>query len=216
MKTIYSLQSAVCGLQSAVCKCHTTVFQEVIIYNFIVPFEPFYVGKLVLTAYNKKGLGGAIYVKFTCCGCREVDIDYRSSQLALESRRHLVSLVLSLAFFISGHGYAAYQKTLAKGLGLGVTSDKPFLEVIELALPYIKDILDEMCDDATHQMKQVSSDQISCWSRAVTCYDGCWLIGGHFSENCTFVIKNYITGAFLYYGHSSMRDANRICDEELW
>ena len=216
MKTIYSLQSAVCGLQSAVCKCHTTVFQEVIIYNFIVPFEPFYVGKLVLTAYNKKGLGGAIYVKFTCCGCREVDIDYRSSQLALESRRHLVSLALSLAFFISGHGYAAYQKTLAKGLGLGVTSDKPFLEVIELALPYIKDILDEMCDDATHQMKQVSSDQISCWSRAVTCYDGCWLIGGHFSENCTFVIKNYITGAFLYYGHSSMRDANRICDEELW
>ena len=185
-------------------------------YNFIVPFEPFYVGKLVLTAYYKKGLGGAIYVKYTCCGCREVDIDYRSSQLALESRRHLVSLALSLAFFISGHGYAAYQKTLAKGLGLGVTSDKPFLEVIELALPYVKDILDEMCDDAKHQMKQVSSDQIGCWSRAVTCCDGCWLIGGHSSENCTFVIKNYITGAFLYYEHSSMRDENRICDEELW
>ena len=51
---------------------HHYVFQEVIIYNFIVPFEPFYVRKLVLTTYNKTGLGGAIYVKFTCCGGREV------------------------------------------------------------------------------------------------------------------------------------------------
>ena len=65
-------------------------------------------------------------------------------------------------------------------------------------------------------MKQVSSDQTSCWSRAVTCCDGCRLIRGHFSENCTFVIKNYITGALLYYGHLPMRDADRICDEELW
>ena len=195
---------------------HYYVFQEVLIYNFVVPFEPFYAGKLVLTAYNKKGLGGAIYVKFTYCGCREVDFDYRSSQLALESRRHLVSLALSLAFFISGHGYAAYRKTLAKGLGLGVTSEKLFLEVIDLALPYIKDILDETCDEAKHRMKQVSSDQIGCWSTAVTCCDGCWLIRGHFSDNCTFVIKNYITGALLSYGQLPMRDADRICDEELW
>ena len=26
--------------------------------------------------------------------------------------------------------------------------------------------------------------------------------------------KNYIIGAFLYYGH--LRGAERICDEELW
>ena len=210
------LVEPVLQLHKKLIDAHYSVFQEVLIYNFVVPFEPFYAGKLVLTAYNKKGLGGAIYVKFTYCGCREVDFDYRSSQLALESRRHLVSLALSLAFFISRHGYAAYRKTLGKGLGLGVTSEKLFLEVIDLALPYIKDILDETCDDAKHQMKQVSSDQTGCWSRAVTCCDGCRLIRGHFSENCTFVIKSYITGALLYYGHLPMRDADRICDEELW
>ena len=127
-----------------------------------------------------------------------------------------MSLALSLAFFISGHGYAAYRKTLGKGLGLGVTSEKLFLEVIDLTLPYIKDILEETCDDAKHRMKQVSSDQIGCWSRAVTCCDGCWLIRGHFSDNCNFVIKNYITGALVYYGQLPMRDADRICDEELW
>ena len=143
-------------------------------------------------------------------------IDYKSSQLALDSRRQIVSLALSLAFFISGQGYASYRKTLGRGLGLGVTSEKPFLEVIDLALPHIKEILDEMCHDAKDQMKELPPEQIGSWSRAVTCCDGCWLIRGHFSQNCTFVIKNYITGALLYYGHLSMRGADRICDEELW
>ena len=90
-----------------------------------------------------------------------------------------MSLALSLVFFISGHGYAGYRKTLGKGLGLGITSEKPFVEVIDLALHYIKAILDEMCDDAKHQMKQVSNDQIGSWSRAVTTCDDCWQISGH-------------------------------------
>ena len=153
---------------------------------------------------------------FKCSGCWTTGIDYRSSYLAQDSRRQIVSLALTLAFFISGHGYAGYRKTLGRGLGLGITSEKPYLEVIDLALPHIKDMVDEMCDDAKHQMKQLSPEQIGSWSRAVTCCDGCWLIRGHFSQNCTFVIKNYITGALLYYGHLSMRGADRICDEELW
>lgn len=153
---------------------------------------------------------------FKCCGCWTTATDYRSSYLAQDSRRQIVSLALSLAFFISGHGYAGYRKTLGRGLGLGITSEKPYLEVIDLTLPHIKDMLDEMCNDAKDQMKQLSPDQIGSWCRAVTCCDGCWLIRGHFSQNCTFVIKNYITGALLYYGHLSMRGADRICDEELW
>ena len=53
-------------------------------------------------------------------------------------------------------------------------------------------------------------------TRAVTTCDGCWHIRGHFSQNCTFIIKNYLTGGILYYGHLSMRGADNICDEELW
>ena len=170
----------------------------------------------MLTACEKKGFGGAMMFTLKCCGCWTTEIDYKSSQLAQNSRRQIVSLALSLAFFISGHGYASYRKTLGRSLGLGVTSEKPFLEVIDLALPHIKDMLDEMCDDAKHQMKQLSSDQIGSWSRAVTCCEGCWLIRRHVSQNCTFVIKNYITSALLYYGHLSMRGADRICDEDLW
>ena len=87
-------------------------------------------------ASEKKGLGGAMKFLFCCNGCWQESIHCQSSQLALESRRHLVSLALSLAFFISGHGYASYRKTLGRGLGLGILSDKPFLEVIDLAFPH--------------------------------------------------------------------------------
>ena len=54
---------------------------------------------------------------FKCNGCWVEEIPFLSSQLAAESRRHIVSLALSLAFFISGQGYASYRKTLGKGLG---------------------------------------------------------------------------------------------------
>ena len=127
-----------------------------------------------------------------------------------------MSLALSLAFFISRQGYASYRKTLGKGLGLGIVSEKPFLEVVDLALPHIKAILDGVCEEAKLQMQNVENDQLGSWERAVTTCDGCWQIRGHFSQNCTFVIKNYITGGFLYYGHLSMRGADRICNEELW
>lgn len=148
--------------------------------HFLFPFYCI-LRKLVLTAHGKKGFGGAMTFNFSCSGCWLTTIDYKSSQLALDSRRQIVSLALSLAFFISSHGYASYSKTLGKGLGLVVTSEKPFLEVIDLALPHIKEILDEMCDDAKHQVKQLSPEQVGSWSRAVTCCDGSWLIWGHFS-----------------------------------
>jgi len=188
-----------------------STLKTLFICNFLM--ISFLTGKL---AYKKKGFGGAMMFMFKCYGCCITEVDYKSSQLAQNSRRQIVSLALSLAFSINGHGYVSYGKPHRRGLGLGVTSEKPFLEVINLALPHIKDMLDERCDDAKHQMKQLSSDQIGSWSRAVTCRDGCWLIRENFSQNCTFVIPNYIKGALLYYGHLSMQGADRICDKDLW
>ena len=101
---------------------------------------------------------------FRCSGCWKEEISYHSSHLAQESRRRLVSLALSLAFFISGHGYASYRKTLGKGLGLGVLSEKPFLEVIDVAIPHIKEALDEMCEDAKHSMKELDPQTMGSWS----------------------------------------------------
>ena len=172
-----------------------------------------FIGKFVLAASEKKGLGGAMKFIFRCNGCWKEEISYKSSQLARDSRRHLVSLALSLAFFVGGHGYGGYCRTLGGSLGLGIVSDKPFLEIIDLAFPHIKEMLD---DDTKRQMKDIPPEVIGSWARAVTTCDGCWHIRGHFSQNCTFIIKNYLTGGILYYGHLSMRGADNICDEELW
>ena len=170
----------------------------------------------MLVASEKKGLGGAMKFLFRCNGCWLEEIPFQSSQLAAESRRQIVSLALCLAFFISGQGYTSYRKTLGKGLGVGVVSEKPYLQIVGLALPHIKEILDEMCEDAKEQMRNISDDTLGSWGRAVTTCDGCWQIRGHFSQNCTFIVKNYLTGALLYYGHLSMQGANNISAEELW
>lgn len=65
-----------------------------------------------------------------------------------------------------------------------------------------------------HQMKQLSHDKIGSWFRAVTYCADCWLMRGHFPQNCTVEIKNYITGALSYYGLVSMRGADGICNED--
>ena len=167
-------------------------------------------------ATEKKGLGGAMKFFFRCSACWIEEVSYQSSQLASESRRQMVSLTLCLAFFISGHGFAAYRKTLGKGLGLGVVTENPYLQIVGLALPHIKEILDEMWEDAKEQMCSISNEELGSWEKAVTTCDGCWQIRGHFSQNCTFIIKNYLTGALLYYGHLSMRGSENISSDELW
>ena len=61
---------------------------------------PFHIlGKLVLSGTTKKGLGGGMHFLFRCNGCWAEEIDYQSSNLAVDSRRQLVSLALCLAFF---------------------------------------------------------------------------------------------------------------------
>lgn len=52
-------------------------------------------------------------------------------------------------------------------------------------------------------MKSISSDQLGSWDCAVTTCGGCWKIRGHY-------------GSSLFYGHLSMRGADRICNADLW
>ena len=35
--------------------------------------------------------------------------------------------------------------------------------------------------------------------------DGVWHTRGHFSKNGSFIMKNYLTGGLLRYGHKCMR-----------
>lgn len=168
------------------------------------------------TAFEDKGLGGAIKVMVTCHGCGN-KIHYASSMVCLkETRRNCVSLALGLCFLIWGHGYPIYHKVLRLGLGMQTLAYKNFFNIIRIAHPVVKSILDEICEMGKSEMKAKDPTELGSWQRAVTTSDGCWLIRGHHSQCCTFVVINFLTGCTLYYGHACMRGSNNSCDSELW
>lgn len=57
-----------------------------------------------------------------------------------------------------------------------------------------------MCTEGKEQMQNISGDTLESWDHAIATCEGCWQILGHFSQNCTFIIKNYLNDALLYYG----------------
>ena len=60
-------------------------------------------------------------------------------------------------------------------------------------------------------MKKIDAVFLGSWKKAVVTSDGVWHTRGHFSKNASFIIKNYLTGGLLWYGHKCMRG-----DEELY
>ena len=72
---------------------------------------------------------------------------FQGSGLAEGSKRRVVGLALALAFFLSGHGFANFNRTLRQYLGTSCISKNRYYDVIKLAYPHIKDILDEMCEE---------------------------------------------------------------------
>lgn len=177
--------------------------------------EDLFSGLLVPTAYEDKGLDGAIKVDVTCSGCNN-KIHYASSMVCLkETRRTCVSLTLGLCFLIWGHGYPIYYKVLRLGLGMETIAYKNFFNIIRIAYPFVKSILDEICEMGKSEMEAKDPLELGSWQRAVTTSDGCWLIRGHHSQCCTFVIINFFLGCTLYYGHACMRGTNNICDSDI-
>ena len=80
----------------------------------------------------------------------------------------------------------------------------------------MKEIVDEMCEEAKSDMKSMDQAQLGSWSRAVTSADGTWMTRGYNSENATFSMRNYITGALLYYKHLCQTGRDKVVEEELY
>ena len=130
------------------------------------------------------------------------------------SRRTVVGLALAVAFIVPGHGFAKFHRTLNQCLGIQAISKNWFFEVVKLIYPHIHDILTEMCDEEKAQMKRIDSDVLGSWQRAVVTSDGVWHTRGHFSKNGSFIIKNYLTGGLLWFGHKCMRGSSE--DDDLF
>ena len=115
-------------------------------------------------------------------------------------KRHtVVSLSLCVAAFVSRIGFAGYNKLFKHHLGM------QFYATIEMCYPHVKDMLDDICEVGKDEMKALLDTDLGSWKRVVTTSDGVWHIRGFFSRNSTFVIRNFLTGALLWYGHASIR-----------
>ena len=76
----------------------------------------------------------------------------------------------------------------------------------ELVYPHVTDILDEMCEEAKEQMKEMDDEQLGSWARAVVTS----------SKNGTFVIKDYLSAGFLWYGHKCMQELDDFVEDDLY
>lgn len=82
--------------------------------------------------------------------------------------------------------------------------------------PHITDILNEMCEEEKERIRQLDRGELGGWERAVMTSDGVWHTRGRFSKNGSFIIKNYLTGGLLWYGHKCMHGKDDVVDEELF
>lgn len=128
----------------------------------------------------------------------------------------MVGLSLAVGFFLSGHGFANFDRTLRQYLGISCISKNRYYDVIKLAYPHIKAILDEMCEEEKKRMQELPQEELGSWERAVDTSDGVWQTRGHFSKNGSFIVKNYLTGGLLWYGHKFMCGKDDVVEEELF
>lgn len=128
----------------------------------------------------------------------------------------MATLSVALAFLLTGHMHSGYHKTLVRGLGMPVLRRANVYTVLKDAYPYIERMLKDKCGRAKEDMKAQPVEDSGSWQNAVTTADGCWLTRGHFSQNFTFVVKNYLKNTILFYGHACMRGNDDVIEEPLY
>ena len=74
----------------------------------------------------------------------------------------------------------------------------------------------EMCNQEKERMKAMDQTKLGSWSEAVTCADGIWQTRGFHSKNGTFTIRNYDTGALLYFTHLCQKGHDKTITIELY
>ena len=139
-----------------------------------------------------------------CSGCR-CALDFKTS-----GRRNHIKLAVQVAFITAGCTHATYVKALQHVLGIRPVSAPTFMRTIETLHPIVKQMVDEMCEREKQRMRRMDPSTLGSWKKAVTCADGTWMTRGFHSKNATFSIRNYNTGALLYYKHICQRGRDTL------
>ena len=169
-------------------------------------------GNLAPTSIKSKGLGGAISITYLCSGCVSGAVFDSSAKHDPENTNE-ISLALRVAFVISGCMHSTYVRVLHHSLGMDACTEPVFQSTIRMLYPIVKEMVDEHCKVAKEYLKSKKQDELGSWDHAVTCADGTWMTRSHHSKNATFSIRDYLTGALLYYKHLCQHGRDEIVED---
>ena len=173
-------------------------------------------GILVPVSLQSKGLGGTVNISYVCNGCGISKVFFEGSLKNKSLNTTEVGASTQVAFIISGCLYATYCKVLKLSLGLDTVCFSTFYSTIERMYPVVKQMVDEMCEEAKEEMKTMDEHTLGSWKQAVASADAAWMTRGYHSKNGTFSVRNYYNGALLYYKHLCQRGRDNIVEGELY
>ena len=178
-------------------------------------------GNFAPVAFNCHKLGGAITVRYSCDGCNLKGATFKAHSKCetVLAGSNTISVSLQVAFIpfiIAGSTHATCCKTLGHFLGIDVVSSSTFMRTIRAMHSIVESMLDEVCEAAKQEMRDVKESQLGSWKNAVTVADCTWQTRGWHSKNATFTIRNYLTGALLYYHHLCQKGRDEVIEEELY
>ena len=152
------------------------------------------------------GLGGALEMTFSCSGCAQRELNFKSST-DHETNQPVLGLMLQIAYVTAGCSYSRYHRSLELAMGMHIVSEHQFYQTLEFIAPVVKQLLDDVCEENRNDMKALDKNEMGSWQRACTEGDGTWLTR-KFSQNATFTIRNHLTRTLLYYEHACQRGRN--------
>ena len=171
-------------------------------------------GRLVPRDVLTRGMGGTTTLVYVCDDClciRELEASSKNTPLANND----ISLAAQVAFITAGCTYTTYANALQL-LGIKPVNNHAFMKTLETLHPIVEAMVNAMCEREKQRMKDMNQEELGSWKHAVTCADGTWMTRGFHSKNATFSIRNYKTGALLYYMHICQKGQDKIIKEDLY
>ena len=78
--------------------------------------------------------------------------------------------------------------------------------------PHVQNMVDGL---AKQKMKEKPVAELCSFQNAVTTADGARLTRGHHSQNFAYQVRDYLTGALLYYQHLCQRGKDHLCEDNI-
>ena len=127
----------------------------------------------------------------------------------------MFAIAAQLASIANGDTYASYKKTL-EFLGLNRVPQCQFDDLLAMLYPAIEYLLDDVTKLSRDEIKSLDSSILGSWKQTVLTAGGAWMTHGFHLKNFTFSVRNYFTGALLYYKHICQRGRDTVIKDGLY